>query len=158
MNSLILNNLEGYSFNQVYTLLLSQPGENYEIQIARTINPRSMEDTRKIFSQFMYAAFLGQGTYDISTNFSYWVPDPVSDEPFSFQCDISNKEALADLLYDFISGYFNCKNKKQADGLKVRVDDFFSQTLLDQRESVCRGLIQPILDEVKTWKNNQNVK
>lgn len=158
MNSLVLNNLEGNSFNQVYTLLLSNPGESYEIDIARTIIPRSLEDKRKIMSQFMYAAFIGQGIYDIATNFSYWVPDPASCEPFSFQCSISNKEAFADLLYDFISGYFNYKNEKQADKLKARAEEFFSQTLKNERESICRGLLQPILDEVKTWKENQNVK
>lgn len=101
MITINLNEFYNYKSKDFYKFLILQHANEFEIIIPKTYNPIDDENFI-IFWEYHIMAYTGQKLFDISSEFSYFVPSAGSKQPFKFIVKINDLEKLVDLLYELI--------------------------------------------------------
>ena len=74
MKKIILNDLRDYSYEKLYSYIMSCPEESFEVQLTRNIALSAGSDMKDLSRDYAVAAWIGQKLYELSNGFCYWVP------------------------------------------------------------------------------------
>lgn len=140
MITINLNEFSNYTSKDIYQYLMLQQANEFEIIIPKSYNPID-DETFIIFWEYHIMAYTGQKLFDISSEFSYFVPSPGSKQPFKFIVKINNLEKLVDLLYELI---FVLKEDDLTDTtteFQLAASTFFNAAFDNKIEPVTWGLL-----------------
>ncbi|MEO6669464.1 MAG: hypothetical protein ABIN36_08310 [Ferruginibacter sp.] len=117
-----------------------QTQNEFEIIIPKTYNPID-DESFIIFWEYHIMAYAGQKLFEISSEFSYNVPDAGSKQPFKFIVTINNLEKFADLLYELTLVLQEDDLTGTTTKFQLAASNFFNDAYDNEVESVTWGLL-----------------
>lgn len=150
MLSLNLKQFTQYTNNEFYKYLLIQNQTQYHITVPKSIEEGCEYLDTTILADYYYISYAGELLNNISENFSYFTPSPLSTDPFYFKFTCSNLDALADVLFYLSKGLeLDVENFDLPlhDKFKEEAHKFIEKALEDDETNpVCYGLFQITCD------------
>ena len=139
MFTIYIDDLAEYDFKTVYEYLHSQEATTFEIIIPKE-NALGKSDQFYVFLDYYLAAYAGQLLSNVADAFSYYVPSVVQVSEFRFQLEVSNKEKLADVLFDIGKGYYDPGDLEEELTFYEKASHFHEEAW-DTLSAACWGLI-----------------
>ncbi|MEO7529858.1 MAG: hypothetical protein ABIS69_00560 [Sediminibacterium sp.] len=140
MITLNLSEFKDFNFKEVYKFIMLQTQNEFEIIVPKTYNPID-DDSFIIFWEYHIMAYTGQKLFEISSEFSYYVPAAESKQPFKFIVKINDLEKLADLLYELIHVLKEDDLTDTTTEFQLAASTFFNDAYDDKEEAVTWGLL-----------------
>ena len=129
-----------YDFKAIYKFVMLQTQDEFEIIIPKSYNPID-DESFIIFWEYHIMAYAGQKLFDISSEFSYFVPGACSKQSFRFIVKINDLEQLTDLLYELIRVLQEDDLTDTTTEFQLAASTFFNDAYDDKVEPVTWGLL-----------------
>ena len=140
MITINISEFKAFSFKDVYKFIMLQTQDEFEIIIPKSYNPID-DESFIIFWEYHIMAYTGQKLFEISSVFSYSVPDAGSEQPFEFIVTIHNLEKFADLLYELIRVIHEDDLTDTTTEFQLAASTFFNDAYDNKIEPVTWGLL-----------------
>lgn len=139
MFTIHIDDLAEYDFKTVYEYLHSQDDTIFEIIIPKE-NAIGKSDQFYVFLDYYLAAYAGELLSEVSDAFSYYVPSVVQVSQFNFQLEVTDKEKLADVLFNIATGYYDTGDLDEEYTFYEKASQFHDKAW-ETLNAACWGLI-----------------
>ena len=140
MKTIILNNMEGFDFADVYKYIMGDPDNQFEVQFYKKYFGK--KEHHSTFVNYCNAAFIGERLFNISRLFTYWVPTNLINDPFIFEVEIYDREKFVDVIYYVVSSCINYYNHDLCAKFEAKVLAFYKTATKLHPNYACWGLLE----------------
>ena len=139
MNSIYLDDFEDYELNTIYNFIISQDGNGFEVFIPKE-NALGEHEQFFVFLDYYLAAYAGERLAELASSFSYYVPGANMVTNFKFELEVTDKEKLADVIYEIVQGYYDTGNANEEVSFYEKAAAFHDHAW-ENFEAACWGLV-----------------
>lgn len=129
--------LKNYTRSQVKDYLAGLGVNEFVVTFPRYFKSGYNDEVTKL--EFSTMAYVGQLINDVSVNFGYYVPWPLTDNEFYFEIEIADVNALAAVLARVTSSLFTDIQSQEL--FQQEATQYFLDCIREKRESDCWGLL-----------------